>query len=271
MKKFKTIFTVVILSLLTVSCIVDDEVDQDFSQSPYIVGFAGKKALVSYFEDIGPVEQGYNVNIIGGNAGRATTGDLLVNYVVDTEASTATEGQEFDFVDTSGVLRIPAGADFATFPLIVNTGGLDPDMPTILRLKLTSVQGNGVVSSLNNVLDITFVGCQSDHAGEYFSNEVPNDGLATITQLAPNTYEVSALPFLTSGGNKIPFTFENICGDITITGIPFSNLIIGSGSYDETTGVLSFNYTIYSGGSVSDGVLFDFSSPADTAFYAPIP
>ena len=85
---------------------------------------------------------------------------------------------------------------------------------------------------------------------------------------------MSALPYLGTGGgvNPIEFSFTNVCGDINITEWAFSggNLIVGTGALDETTGAITFRYTVYNGTSISGGIFFDFSSDADASTYTPL-
>ncbi len=276
LNRLNKVLLLLILPLFCVSCLVDDEDDgglQGINNSPYIVGFKSSSTLESYFEDIGPVAVDLQVDVLGGNAGKALPTDIQVSYEVDP-TSTATEGNEFSLNGSS--FTIPAGTTFGILPIQINTGGLDPDEPTTLVLKLTTTNNSSVVSAISDTYTITFVGCQSNQAGTYTNPDVPSGagGQATITQTAPNTYTVSALPYLGTGGgvNPIEFSFTNVCGDINITGWAFggSNLIIGTGALDETTGAVTFRYTVYNGLSISDGIFFDFSSDADASTYTPL-
>jgi hypothetical protein len=276
LNRLNKLFLLLILPLFCVSCLVDDEDTgglQGINNSPYIVGFQSSSTLESYFEDLGAVDVDLQVNVLGGNAGIALPSDIQVSYEVDP-SSTATEGNEFSLNGNS--FTIPAGTTFGVLPVQINTGGLDPDEPTTLVLKLTTTNNSSVVSAINDTYTITFVGCQSNHAGTYTNPDVPSGagGQATITQTAPNTYTVSALPYLGTGGgvNPIEFGFTNVCGDINITDWAFSgsNLIIGTGAFDETTGAITFRYTVYNGTSIADGIFFDFSSDADASTYTPL-
>ena len=276
LNRLNKLLLLLILPLFCVSCLVDDEDNgglQGINNSPYIVGFTSSSALESYFEDVGPVSVDLQVDVLGGNAGKALPTDIQVSYEIDP-ASTATEGNEFSLNGSS--FTIPAGTTFGILPIQINTGGLDPDQPTTLVLKLTTTNNSSIVSAINDTYTITFVGCQSNHAGTYTNPDVPSGagGQATITQTSPNTYTVSALPYLGTGGgvNPIEFSFTNVCGDINITdwGFGGSFLIIGTGELDETTGAITFRYTVYNGLSISDGIFFDFSSDADASTYTPL-
>ncbi len=276
MKKSNTLFLLLVLPLLCLSCLVDDEDDkglQGIDTNPYIIGFQSTSTLESYFQDIGAINIDIPVSVLGGNSGIVTPSNTVVNYTV-SPASTATEGNEFTLTGSS--FTIAAGTTFSNIPVQINTGSLDPDQPTTLILKLTSTNNSSVVSAIRDTYTITFVGCQSNHAGEYTNPDLPSgaSGQATITQTAPNTYTASAIPYLGTSQGTVPieFSFTNVCGDINITSWALSSdfLIIGTGELDETTGSLTFKYTLYNGTSISDGILFDFSSNADASTYTPL-
>lgn len=250
MKNFKKLSVLLLAMLVSVSCIVDDENDNGFQSSIYTVGFSKNTAVETYFEDEGVVLSKYPLDVLGGNSGINTSSDIIVNYVIDP-ASSATEGVEFDFVDNSGQLTIPAGLSFTEFPLNVNTGNFQPDAPTKLILQITSTNtANSNVSTVNDILEITFVGCLSNLAGDYnvttlrlSDNTTFNIGQSTVTETSVNNY---VMP--TTGQFNLPTTFNVICGEIIIEsqnlGGQFSNQVEGSGSVDPITGDLIINYTI---------------------------
>ena len=247
MKKVNTFLILLALPLLLVSCLVDDEVDNSLAESNYIVGFSNSLAVESYFSDIGAVSAEYPLDLLGGMTGGASGSDITVSYVVDP-SSTAVEGTEFDFVTTTGQLTIPAGNTFAMFPLMINTGSLNPTAPTELVIKLTSVTtANGVISSLNDTLYVTFVGCQSTvHTSSYSlvttrnsDGAQMNHGTESITLTSVNNFKTD-----TTGtwavGTIAPdqgFSFIDICGAITL---PAQGLAQNYYS-NQVTGVVSAN------------------------------
>ncbi|WP_191860598.1 hypothetical protein [Hanstruepera ponticola] len=259
MKNFKLLTLMLAVSLVSVSCLVDDE-DKTLdalANTPYVVGFNQNVANESYFEDIGAVEKTYPVNLIGGQDGNPANFDIVVNYRISPE-STATEGQEFDFVENTGQLVIPAGQDYGLFGLLINTGGLDPNTPTQLILELESVEGGranvGTINELN-LLKITFVGCNSQLAGNYELTTTRADGAQTvrpetITLLGPNYFETESTGLW--GTNAIgvapdsSMNFEDICGEVFVPlqGLAqgfYSNEVYGvnltgpDGEVDQTT------------------------------------
>lgn len=267
MKKLKLVLCAVAIAALNFSCIVDDSTGEDnlnaFGESNYLVGFTNGTALLSYFEDVGAILQEFPINFLGGFDGNLNS-DLTINYSIDP-ASSAVEGQEFDFVDTSGTVMIPAGGSFAQFPLLVNTGGLDPNVPTELILNLDSVTGApAVISALGNQLRITFVGCQS--ALNNFNYNVVsvredgvtvNQGVKDLRLVAPNTLKTRTTGPWADGQLPPPdhgLTFTDVCGALNIDAQNlmefYSNQVTGTnlagpdGQVDPATGSFTLSYEI---------------------------
>nr|WP_294934403.1 hypothetical protein [uncultured Flavobacterium sp.] len=225
----KKVFSLLLISAAFVACTDDDiRTEQDFSNGPKVVGFNANFESVAYFEDIGAVNKTFPISLIGTGNGQLSESEIVIHYEVDEVNSTATEGVEFDFVDQSGVVSIPAGGSFAQFPLIVNTGQLNPTMKTELVLKLTSADG-AVVGEQYNTLRIVFVGCQSaiaDADGEAFTTVCTrNDGFIRNFPAPENIYLVDTNTFKTTTtatylpGTIAPdqgYNFIDICGDITV-------------------------------------------------------
>ena len=227
MKKLNKLLLLLAIPFLVTSCLVDDELDNGLAESKYIVGFKDNVAVESYFSDIGAIQKEYPLEVLGGNAGLATTTNNVVSYVVDTAASSATEGVEFDFVNTSGQLTIPAGSSFAMFPLLINTGGFNLTQPTVLVLKLTSLSdSNSVISANHETLTVTFVGCQSTVNASMYSLLVTRDDGATynqgteaITLTSVNNFKTVTTGGWAAGAIAPPdqgFNFVDICGKITV-------------------------------------------------------
>jgi hypothetical protein len=260
MKNIKLILFVVALATLNFSCIVDDTTGEDqlnaFGESSYIVGFKSGNAVLTYFNDVGVVRREFPIELLGGLTGFASDSAINISYEVDA-SSTAVLGQEFNFVSNTGTLELAAGDTFVNFPLDVNTGSLDPDAPTTLILNLTATDtSNSVVSSNNQTLVITFVGCQADLAGTY---SVTNDfcGSVTTTTISANPDGSWALGigdgyFLAGCTSNVsllnPASISIICGDVLPTAGPSfcsSNGIgcITGGSWDAVNGILTMTHT----------------------------
>ena len=263
MKNIKKLFILFVLPLLSVSCIVDDETETGLENNPYIVGFEKAVAAESYFADEGVVLAGYKINILGGNGAQVTTQPITITYVIDAAATTAVEGREFDFVTNTGTVVIPAGSTFTDFPLNINTGGFDPEVPTILRLILTATNDDGsVVSSIHDTLDVTFVGCKAD-LDEYTytvvttrltDNLLVNNQTENIAMTSVNNFRTETVgqygPGAASGdiGGQNGYDLSVICGAVTISSQNlvnlYSNQVFGTGEVDAETGTMTNVFTI---------------------------
>lgn len=261
MKNIKILLLVLTLSALNFSCLVDDEDEgglQGIENSAYLIGFAKKTENESYFVDEGAVEKNYPVSILGGNSGYPTQSDVAVTFTVDP-SSTAVAGNEYNLSGSSFV--IPAGENFGTIPVTINTGGLDPDTPTFLKLNLTSSTGS-VISDLNDTLTINFVGCQSQvdaFTYDVSTIRVSDGGLVnqqpeSITMESVNVFRTATVgsygPGAANGsiGGTEGFTFSDVCGTINVESQNlvslYSNQVSGSGSVDPVTGDIVITYTI---------------------------
>lgn len=226
MKKF---LTLAIACAAFISCTDDDiRTEHQLDSGPKVIGFSSSFESVAYFEDLGAVERNFPVNIIGTGNGQLSSSDITVSYEVDP-SSTAVEGTEYDFVDTSGAVTIPAGSSFGMFPLLVNTGQLDPVQKTELVLNLTSSTGDTTVGAQYSTLRIVFVGCQTQIAtagvpGSFSVLVERNDGASwsfgteTLTLVDINTIKTTTTGGW-SAGTIAPdqgYNFIDICGDITV-------------------------------------------------------
>lgn len=224
MKLFKLLSISVLAAGLLNSCLVDDDIPANIETTPYIVGFDQASATNSYFEDIGPVEVAYPVSLKGSPTGSNNTEDIVVSYSVDP-TSTAIEGQEYDFVSNTGSLTIPANSNFALLPIYVNTGNLDPDAPTNLKINIATSTDNTTVSAQYQQLTITFVGCQSVLGGNYAVTglRLPDNasfsmGTEPLTEVAANTFHTLTVGHWAAGSNSPDhgFDFVDVCGQLTI-------------------------------------------------------
>ena len=150
------------------SCTDDDiRTEQNLSSGPKVVGFPSDVYPVPYFEDEGVILRKFPLDLIGTGNGQYSTTDIEVEYEIDYANSTAVEGVEFNFVDTTGKITIPAGATFGEYPLEVNTANLSREFKTVLVLKLKSSSPGSTVGAQYDTLKITFVGCLSELQGNY--------------------------------------------------------------------------------------------------------
>lgn len=239
----KKIILLMSLAIAGISCDDDIRDDHNFTTSPKIVGFSNPLSTVSYFADTGAVERTFPLSLIGGGDGKPLAVDTQVSYTIDA-ASTATEGVEFDFVNNNGKIVIPAGQTFGNFPILVNTGDLNPTQKTELILNLTAVNNGAVVSANHKQLRIIFVGCQSQVAGTYVVTVTRNDGVVRvytpeiISSPAVNDFKTSTTGQWAAGSiaPDTGYNFTDICGDITMPDQNlaqgfYSNTVIGTDFY----------------------------------------
>ncbi len=227
----KKLLSLLIAGSLAFACVDDELGSPGDLTGAKIVGFESNFATVEHFEDIGVVQREFAVNLIGLGNGQVSNEPITVNYVIDTEASTATEGVEFDFVDSSGSIVIPAGSTFGMFPLNINTGNFNPTEKTELVLKLSGASDGTVVGEQFDTLSIVFVGCQSTlgtAAGTTYTSVVTNNisGLQrTFTNDVVKLIDVNRFNTDYTGtwlaGQLAPatdqgFNFIDICGEITV-------------------------------------------------------
>lgn len=240
----KKLLALALVMAAAISC-TDDDLTQGPNLEPsaqFIVGFPEAAVSYSYFEDQGQVQREFPVVLIGGNFGNPSDQPLVVHYEIDP-SSTATEGQEFNFVNNTGTVTIPAGSDFVQFPLLVNTCCLNLSEKTTLVVKLTSVTGvdGSVISANNSTFTVNFVGCQADLAGTYTVSVLRESSNTTTTQTNQTITEVSTNYFKTQNtGTFNPgqaadqgFFFNVLCGEITV---PSQGLFAGTYS-NEVVGV----------------------------------
>lgn len=261
MKNIKLMMMAAGVALLSTSCLVDDEDKtlDDMSSTPYAIGFIKTDPAISYFEDLGVVEEKIIIDIIGGQDGGVTTSDITVGYQINTDESTAQEGVEYDFASTKGTVVIPEGQKFGTIDLAVNTASFNPDVATKLVLDITSTSGNTAIVTKQSQVVIKFVGCLSnlDNFDYQVNTVVTSTGNTVVNQVESIEYidvnqfrtgSTANYDIVGAGGPYNGYNFEDICGDITVPeqnlGGFYSNLVFGEGSVDPQTGNIEITFTI---------------------------
>lgn len=226
MKKF---FVLLVAAGVGFSC-SDDPGRSGELTSEKVVGFETNFKSVSHFEDVGTIEEEFAVNLIGLGNGRVSSQDIVVNYEINETATTAVQGMEYDFIDNSGTITIPAGSTFGMFPLAINTGSFNATQKTQLVLTLSQADG-AVVGQQFSELRIVFVGCQSTiatEAGTSYALEVKNNVSGFIRNYASDTvnktdvntfhteYTGTWLAGALAPATDQGYQFIDICGDITV-------------------------------------------------------
>lgn len=226
----KKILLIAMISVSLFSC-NDDRLPTDTrNEGPEIVGFQDKVTNVAYFANVGQKPLDLPVVMQGLGDGLLPVAPITVSYEVDLANSTATEGTEFSFADTTGKITIPAGGTFANIPLLVNTGSLNATQKTELVLKLTDAS-SAVVGEQYKTIKVVFVGCATSLEGTYkYATKT-----SIITKIAPNVYHATYMPTFAA---TYWFEFSDVCGVLTMTDWQFQggNPLFKTGSTDLPNG-----------------------------------
>lgn len=216
MKKIKLFLALTLGSLISFSCVVDDNVEQIGGGSSVVVGFTTATLSPSFITDGEVKPYSIPVDVIGGNQGLPSSANVTVTWEFDA-TSTATEGVEFDFISDASTVVIPAGSLSTIIPITVNTDALVVGDDKTVVINLTSVvSDNGVILATNrSKVTVNLVAaCFSDLAGEYYWNYTTGPAYFTISELSPGVYEASQFPFFTA---IYWFEFSDVCDVLTMT------------------------------------------------------
>lgn len=264
----KKIFLLLAISFASVSCLVDDEVE-NYAGSSNVIGFENESQFGSYVASGEVVDLNVPVLLVGGGQGLPMESDVTVTYALDA-SSTATEGLEFDFVNPSKTLVLEGGLTSALVPIKINTGNLETGVEgqKTIVLNLTTVSNGAVIASNMDQIVITLNGlCYSNLAGSYnlsvtrlspaggpysFPNEILDqvaDGVYNTT--TTGNYDLTLLTSASDAG----FTFTDVCGSLLMEtqnlGSVYSNIVTQSPAQadaslvDEGTGVLTIEYSVW--------------------------
>lgn len=222
----KKIIVLLALAVVGFSCSDDSNLpDASFGDTPRVVGFLKTTQNVPFFEDEGVVLKEFPFDVLGTGDGAPYNESITLTYAVNTAATTAVAGVEYDWVNTSSTVTIPAGQSFGLLPLNINTGNFNPVAKTSLVLDITAVDQDGfVISNQNKQLTINFIGCLSLLEGLYTVVVTRGDGVsATYTNETVTLVDVNYFKTRTTGtwaaGAIAPdqgYNFTDICGDISV-------------------------------------------------------
>ena len=253
----KKIIVLLALAVVGISCSDDSNLpDASFGDTPRVVGFLKTTQNVPFFEDEGVVLKEFPFDVLGTGDGAPYNEDITLTYAVNS-SSTAVAGLEYDWVNTSSTVTIPAGQSFGLLPLNINTGNFNPTAKTSLVLDITAVDKEGfVISNQNKQVTINFIGCLSLLEGMYTVVVTRGDG-ATVTRANENVsyQDVNYFRTTTSGLYTVAqlappapyagYNFTDICGDISVEsqnlGGAYSNLLRGLSTTGEDGEVLNAN------------------------------
>lgn len=239
----KKIFIAAFIALTLSACNDDDRLANDDLRGDKVAGFASASQSASYFTDQGQVPMDVPVVLLGLGDGQSPTQPIEVTYEIDA-SSTAVEGGEYSFADTSRKVTIQADSRFANIPLLINTGDLNPTSATKLVLNLTSASSGTVVLQTSRQITINFVGCISTIVpGNYTAlvTSGTNTGFTfatTVTAAGVNTFVTGhTFPYYPNSNYGVRprygFIFEDVCGDIDI---PSQNLFTNAANIVQGSG-----------------------------------
>lgn len=272
----KKLLLLPLMLLSLVSC--NDDEPQAFGPNQTIVGFSKTKDEKTFLTDQATGVVQYPINLIG-FADETLPGDVIVNWSVNTDLSTATEGVEFE-VNGSQTVTIPAGStgsflNFDVYPMTMN-----PTDPKIVVIDLTTVpSNNAIIGEQYKRVFIKLQGiCNSQLQGNYlnstfrlsngatyvFTDEVwtKDDGTdATYTANHVGQYYGSTQAPGSAGTAALAppvalFHFTNICDKISVTqpqnlADAYTNIVTQSpaqydaSTIDPDTGVVTIQYSIW--------------------------
>jgi hypothetical protein len=239
-KTIKLILVTLMGSFLSISCLVDDEVDSSIlGETSFVVGF--ERATDSYVftpANTAPQTSGdIHVVLVGGGQGTHANSNIVFRYEVDS--ATTMPDSAYNITSSSDTFTIPANGEVAneTFSYEIIPTNIILGTEVQLVINLVYVSGPSSVAGLPfGKLIITANRCDPFLIGTYTAANTVNgssngDGeTVVVTALGCNTYQASNLPNF----NSVQF-FDFILNEdnstITLTGTlsNFSNLVTGSG------------------------------------------
>lgn len=257
MKKINKYFTILFVTLMFTSCLVDDEAPSDNNDSgPNIAGFARGSQNLSAVADGSTVDFGVVLELKGPSLSQ-TTEDVTVTVSPDP-ASTAVEGVHYEF-PSSSITLTKANNYIGTLTITVITEDVVAPLTAELILNVASASGTNVVAN-GNETTLNFVyQCFADLSGTY---SVTNDFCfpnftTTIVANADGSWNIGSadggfLHQCTSNTSLLnPGNITELCGEILPTGdldfgtLGFSGAIgdIQGGTWDAENGILTMSHT----------------------------
>lgn len=175
----KKLLLLPLMLLSLVSC--NDDEPQVFGPNQTIVGFAKSSDSKPFLNDQPTGTLQVPVNLIG-FANETLPGDVVVNWSVNVDESTAVEGVEFDIAGSQST-SIAAGnsVGFINFDIYPTT--LNPDTPKTIVIDLVSVpSNNAIIGAQYSKMTVTLQGiCNSQLQGNYTNATLRINNATTYT------------------------------------------------------------------------------------------
>ncbi|AWM14282.1 hypothetical protein DI487_10725 [Flavobacterium sediminis] len=211
----KKVFLLSIFSLFTLASCSDDDVTS-LGPTSTIVGFPEDQTTYNFLTDVTEAQIDVPVNLISYANETFPSNDVVVSWEVNTAETTAVEGVDFDFVQTSTSTTITQGNSAALIPFKVYPIVFDPADPKQIVLDMTVVDSNNaIIGAQYQKVTIILQGvCPSYLAGEYYINFASGPQDITIEEIGPGQYRASYFPTFAS---VYWWEFSDVCGDLVIT------------------------------------------------------
>ncbi|NQY29740.1 MAG: hypothetical protein HRT69_09730 [Flavobacteriaceae bacterium] len=235
MKTIKLLFVAIIGSLLSVSCLVEDDApQQEFTQTPYSVRFATAAQSTGVPINNGVQNIEIPVDLVGGG-NWVNTPALQISYTIDV-TSTAVAGTHY--TAPSGTIDIAENSDFGYLTIPVNSDNFTSSTNVTIVIELTSNSNGIVVSSTQTTITLAGL-CVSDLGGTYdvsttsgagdgAENAVPlpfastvvitdnGNGNYTMSDYSAGIYSAWYTGVYNGAENAIvPGVFQDICGSLS--------------------------------------------------------
>lgn len=254
MKKIKIIFLSTLSFLTLFSCLIDDgqqKLEIDFANTTYTVGFVKDQYILSFVPNTGVKTVDIPIDLLGGE-NYSNMPVQNITFEIDNSMTTAISGTDFMIDNTSAIIQ--ENRSFGTIPFKILTDNLTSQSPGYVTLNLLR-SDNGVVAEQFKTTTI-YICPESNLEGNYTSLEIiantaPN---ATISEIAPGEYQISAMPYIAYGGvggNPAYINFTDVCGELEWGQWAGGTLTEGTG-YIDVDGSLVFEGLIIYNGNTAD-------------------
>lgn len=268
MNKLKYILILLAGALLFASCSDDNGFISNVEKGNNIASFTDNTQSVSNISDGEEYPVEVTMKLIGPSVNELS-GDYTATIQPDWEGipedERAEEGTHFR-IDNNQVMFEESNNYLAKFNFTMLTQGITAPLEKSpkLNLKATEITGGEGVTSTGKALGVTLnYACDSnlDQTYDVQTTYTAVDGsvsnhtwTGTWTKTGVGTYRTERVGHWTAAtlGGTPGMTLSDVCGNITIPEQNlvdlYSNLVSGTGNIDESTGVITLDYSICAGG-----------------------
>ncbi|NNC51340.1 MAG: hypothetical protein HKO01_12495 [Flaviramulus sp.] len=267
MKKLLKLTSIIVVTLMFTSCLVDDTASTvSNDQGPNLVSFADKSKLIGGIANGDEYEFQLNMELIGPTASELSSS---VSATVEIDpASTAVEGTHFRF-DSKSITLDASANHIGKLPITLLTDGIVAPLAVspVLYLNIVSATGDNVVNNGKQLKITMNYLCFSNLSGSYsvemryvnpsLGSDTMHSGVDVLNETGVGEYRTEAAGHweIDGGpgaiGGTAGFDLVDVCNEITIPAQNLVNLysnilegVPGGNSVDPDTGIITFNYTV---------------------------